>query len=162
MKNQINKNSEHKKGRIMNKKLVKKKNTALLIDGENISYKKAENTLSAAKKHGVLDMDQVRVYGLQKDASTKGWSEKAKELGMKDIRLYGGPSKDKVDKKIQKDAPNIINQSKNIDIVCITTSDKGYVDSILALREKGKRVVVIGEAKAPVKLRDACNKFIEV
>lgn len=139
-----------------------KKNTALLIDGENISYKKAENILSAAKKEGVLDMDSVWVYGLQKDESVIGWYEKAKDLGFNDKRLCGGPSKDKVDIKIQKDASNIVDQVKNIDIICIATSDTGYVGRIRELREMGKRVVVIGEKKASAKLRDACNEFIEV
>ena len=140
----------------------KKKNTALLIDGENISCRKAESILSAAKKEGILDMDQVWVYGLQKDESVKGWYEKAKELGFNDKRLYGESSKDKVDKKIQKDASNIVNQVKNIDIICVATSDTGYVGRIRELREMGKRVVVIGEEKASAKLRDACNEFIEV
>lgn len=155
-------NKRNKSGINMTKNYRKKKNAALLIDGENISYKKAESILSAAKRQGVLDMDQVRVYGLQKDESTKGWSEKAIELGIKDIRLYGGPAKDKVDKKIQKDAFNIIEQVKNIDIVIIATSDKGYVDSVLKLREEGKRVEVIGEAKASAELRNAAYEFIEV
>lgn len=133
-----------------------------MIDGENISYKKAEKILSAAKGQGVLDMKQVRVYGLQKDETTKGWTEKAKELGIKDIRLYGGPAKDKVDNKLQKDARQLINTEKNIDIICIAASDKGYVDVVRRLGEEGKRVVVIGEAKAPAELRDACSLFIEV
>lgn len=159
----MNKKNKKNKSEInMTKNYRKKKNAALLIDGENISYKKAESILSVAKKQGVLDMDQVRVYGLQKDESTKGWSEKAIELGIKDIRLYGRPSKDKVDRKIQKDALNIIENTKNINTVCISTSDKGYVGSIHELRKERKQVVVIGEAKAPAKLRDACNRFIEV
>lgn len=80
----------------------KKKNTALFIDGENISHKKAESILKAVKHQG--ELYSARVYGLQKDEHTKGWSEKAKEYDIKDIRLYGGPEKDKADKKIQKDA----------------------------------------------------------
>lgn len=133
-----------------------------MIDGENISCRKAESILAAAKEKGVLDMDQVRVYGLQKDERLKGWYKKAQELGIKEIRLFGEPSKDKVDIKIQKDAINIIEQVKNIDIICIATSDKGYADSIYKLREYGKRVVVIGEENASDELRDACNVFIEV
>lgn len=134
----------------------------LLIDGENISYKKAEIILSAAKEQGILDMSQVRVYGMQKDWATKGWSEKAKELEIKDIRLSGEREKDKVDKKIKKDALNKIDQAKNIDIIIIAASDKGYVDIINELRDKGKRVVVIGEEKAPDELREAASEFIEV
>lgn len=139
---------------------VKKQNTALFIDGENISHKKAESIMKAAKNQGILYSSKV--YGLQKDTHTKGWSDKAKECGIKDIRLCGGPEKDKADKKIQKDAKQEIIQQKNVDIVCIATSDKGYVDTVKELRKQGKRVVVIGEDKAPEELRNACSKFIEV
>lgn len=42
------------------------------------------------------------MYGLQKDECTKSWSDKAKKLDIKDIRLCGNPEKDKVDNKIKK------------------------------------------------------------
>lgn len=138
----------------------KKKNTALFIDGENISCKKANAIMNAARQQGILFSD--RVYGLQKDNSTRGWSVKAKEYGIADIRLSGGPEKDKVDKKIQRDVKREIAQHKNIDIVCVATSDKGYSAVIRELRARGKRVVVIGENKASDKLRDACSIFIEI
>lgn len=144
-------NAQHRK---------KKQNTALFIDGENISYKKAESIIKAVKQQGVLYSS--RVYGLQKDEGTKGWSEKANKFGIKDIRLSGGPEKDKADKKIQKDAKREVLQQKNVDIICIATSDKGYVDTVKELRERGKRVVVIGEDKTPAELRSACSKFVKV
>ncbi len=142
------------------KSQYKKQNTALFIDGENISPKKAEAILKAVKQQG--EIFSQRVYGLQKDEHTKEWTEKAKKYDIKDIRLSGGPEKDKADKKIQKDAKREISQQKNVDIVCIATSDKGYVETIKDLREKGKRVVVIGEEKAPDELREVCSKFIEI
>lgn len=142
------------------KKREKKKNTALFIDGENISHKKAESILSATQKQG--ELHSARVYGLQKDEHTKRWSEKAKEYEIEDIRLCGGPEKDKVDKKIQKDIRKEITEEKNVDIVCIATSDKGYVDTIRKLRKEGKRVVVIGDDKASDELRNVCNHFIEL
>lgn len=142
------------------RQINKKKNTALFIDGENISYKKADIIMKTARLQGILFSD--RVYGLQKDNSTKGWTDRAKEYGITDIRLFGNPEKDKVDRKIQKDAIREITQHKNIDIVCVVTSDRGYVETIQELRAQGKRVVVIGEDKAPNELRNACNKFIEI
>lgn len=54
------------------------------------------------------------MYGLQKDECTKSWSDKAKKLDIKDIRLCGNPEKDKVDNKIKKDVNQeikIINRS---------------------------------------------------
>ena len=53
-------------------------------------------------------------------------------------------------------------QQKNVDIICIATSDKGYADTVKVLRGRGKRVVVIGEDKTPVELRGACSKFVKV
>ena len=44
----------------------------------------------------------------------------------------------------------------------IVSSDHDYVPVIAALREKGKRVVVIGEKKASEGLRNSANKFIQI
>ncbi len=138
----------------------RKQNTALFIDGENISYKKANAIINAAKQQGILFSD--RVYGLQKDSSTRGWSDKAREYGIAEIRLSGGPAKNKVDRKIKKDVQREIARHKNIDIVCVATSDGGYAAVLRELRTRGKRVVVIGESNASDKLKSACSKFIEI
>ena len=138
----------------------KKENTALFIDGENISCKKINAIMNAAKQQGVLS--SKRVYGLQNDNRTRRWSDKAREYGIADIRLFGGPEKNKVDKKIQKDMKREIIQHKNVDIVCLVTSDQDYVATICELRSCGKRVVVIGEDRAPDQLRNACSVFIEI
>ena len=137
-----------------------KKNTLLLIDAENVSHKKADVIMRWVKLQGVID--KGKVYGRQKDLHTKGWSEKSRKYGLEDIRLYGPPQKDKVDKKIQKDARREISEHRNLDIVCLVTSDSGYVNMVNELRSRGKRVVVIGEEKASKVLRKSCNQFIEI
>ena len=137
-----------------------KQNTGLLIDGENVGAKKVNAILNAARSQGKLY--EGKVYGRQKDIHTRQWSDKAKEYGISDIRLYGGAGKNKVDNKIKKDARRLINQHKNIDIVCIATSDNDYVDIIRELRSLGKRVVVIGEKQASASLRTSCNCFVEI
>ena len=145
--------------RIKNSNHVKL-NTGLLIDGENVGAKKATAILDAVRSQGKLY--EGKVYGRQKDIHTRRWSDKAKECGISDIRLYGGPKKNKVDNKIKKDARRLIDQHKNIDIVCIATNDSGFVDIIKELQAKGKRVVVIGEKPASNSLRTACNQFVEI
>ena len=137
-----------------------KKNTEVLIDGENMSYNKADLILKAAASQGVLY--EGRVYGRQKDKRTKGWTVKARKHGIEDIRLYGGPQKNKVDNKIKKDANRIIVNNKNVDIFVIATSDSDFIEVIENLRMHGKRVVVVGSKQAPASLRRSCNKFIEV
>ncbi|MDE6627539.1 MAG: NYN domain-containing protein [Lachnospiraceae bacterium] len=138
----------------------KKKNTLLLIDAENVSYKKADVIMGWVELQGVIAIGKV--YGRQKDPHVKGWFEKAREYDLEEIRLYGPPEKDKVDKKIQRDARREISVHKNLDIVCLVTSDSGYVDMIDELRSQGKRVVVIGEEKASEALRKSCSQFIEI
>lgn len=137
-----------------------KQNTGLLIDGENVGAKKVAAIMNAVKSQG--NLFEGKVYGRQKDIRTRKWSEKAREFGISDIRLYGGPEKNKVDNKIKKDARRLIHQHKNIDIVCIATSDSDYVDIIRELRSMGKRVVVIGEKQASASLRTSCNQFVEI
>ena len=51
----------------------KKENTVLYIDGENISSRKAGIIMATAQQQGILFF--VKVYGLQKDNSTRRWSD---------------------------------------------------------------------------------------
>ena len=74
----------------------------------------------------------------------------------------GNPEKDKVDNKIKKDVNRETKNNKSVDVVCIATSDKGYTDTVKELRRQGKKVVGIGEKKAPKELRDACSEFFEI
>ena len=144
----------------MRKSNHKKPNTELLIDGENIGNKKIIAILKVVKSLGKLY--EAKVYGRQKDVHTRGWSDTAREYGIKDVRMCGGPGKDKIDNKIKKDARRLTKQHKNVDIVCIATNDGGYVDIIKELRSFGKRVVVIGERQASALLREYCNLFVEI
>ncbi|MCR5847665.1 MAG: NYN domain-containing protein [Lachnospiraceae bacterium] len=138
----------------------KKKNTGVLIDGENISARKARKIMDAVNNIGVLYT--AKVYCRQKDPYTKNWASRSRENGIEDIRLYGGPAKDKVDNKIKKDARNLINLHRNVDIICLVTNDGGFTDVIMDLRNVGKKVVVFGGKQAPKRLRNSCNTFIEV
>ena len=138
----------------------KKKNMLLMIDGENVSSKRGDKIMRIANSQGVLY--ESKVYGLQKDSGTKKWSEKARQYNIKDIRLCGGPAKNKVDRKLQKDARNEVNKYRNIDTVCIVTSDGGYTETVRDLRSKGKRVVIIGESKTPRRLKESCSLFIAI
>ncbi len=137
----------------------KKRNLALYIDGENVPAKLGNDIIKIVRKMGVLDYGKV--YGLQKDNSTRKWTEFAtKTPHMKDIRLYGNPAKNKVDNKIKKDILKETKEKRNIDIVVLVSSDCGYVECIRQLRNDGKRVNIIGEKKACESLKEAGNEFV--
>ena len=148
------------KNKKIKKNNKKKVDTEVLIDGENISHRKAPKIMKIAAAQGVVY--EGRVYGRQKDRRTKGWTDMARRHGIEDIRLYGGPQKNKVDNKIIKDADKIVRKNKNLDIIVIATSDSDYIDEIKNLRRHGKRVVVAGSKQASKELRNSCNKFYEI
>ena len=69
-------------------KRTKKRNMLLVIDGENISSKKYSRIMKTVKKVG--ELEDSRVYGLQRDARTKGWSDEAKKDNiLKDMPKFG-------------------------------------------------------------------------
>ena len=126
---------------------MKKRNMLIYIDGENISERKYCEIMKSTLRIGVKDGSKV--YGLQNDNRTRAWTDRSHEDdNLKDIRLYGLPEKDKVDNKIKRDIRKDIRKKKNVDIIVLVTSDKGYADVIEEARTEGKSVVVIGEAKA--------------
>ncbi len=138
-----------------------KRNLALYIDGENISAKKGQTIIDIIKKEG--NMDYGKVYHRQKDNSTVEWFTFTKTRNeIKNIQLSEKPEKNKVDNKIKKDIRKDINNAPNIDIIVIASSDHDYIDIIEQVRKIGKRVIVIGEKKAPEKLRKAASKFIQI
>ncbi len=140
---------------------MKKKNMDVFFDGENVSAKKYKEVKKELERLGIADTSKV--YGLQKDMHTKGWTEVShNDSSLEDIRLYGAPSKDKIDKKIKKDVRKSCSNKKNIDIIVIVSSDGGYKDVVDEARKDKKKVVVIGEKKTPKRLRKSCSLFIEV
>ena len=133
---------------------------ALFIDGENISYKYAEQILEIANNIGTIAV--AKVYGLQKDESTKKWTEKASENEIKDIRLCGKPEKNKVDNKIIKDMKKVILDHSWINTICIASCDGGYAEVLKELRDLGLTTVAIGKKNLSNKLKDVCNEIYEL
>lgn len=49
-----------------------------------------------------------------------------------------------------------------VDAFCIVSSDGDYTRLALMIREKGKRVLVVGRSTTPKSLRSACSEFIDL
>ena len=136
-----------------------KKRIIVLVDGENVSYKRADEITALSRRLGKVV--EQKVYHRQKDQITRLWTEKTKVSRYKDICLFGGPEKDKIDHKMQKDARQYMRQP-DIDMVCIVTSDGGFDCLVDPANKAGKGLCFIGERKAPKALRNANTKFIEL
>ena len=140
----------------------KRKNKIMIyIDGENIPEKKYESIMKWAERRGCVV--GCKVYGIQKDKSTRAWTIRANtDKRLKDIRLYGKSEKNKVDSKIIDDIRKGMRNDNNANMIVIASSDKDFSDIAIETRSAGEKVIGIGEAKASNKLRSLYDEFWEV
>jgi len=138
------------------------KNVFAFIDAENIPSKlwnQIKKRISC-----LVDKWSAKVYALQKDHATMGWHEVAKTNdNVKEIRLCGGPAKNKVDKKIIRDIRRLIgNCTPTETCVFIVSSDSDYRVVVTELKEAGVLVIGIGAAKSNDGYRQSFHSFIEL
>ena len=138
------------------------KNVFAFIDAENIPSKlwnQIKKRISC-----LVDKWSAKVYALQKDHATMGWHEVAKTNdNVKEIRLCGGPAKNKVDKQIIRDIRRLIgNCTPTETCVFIVSSDSDYRVAVSELKEAGVRVIGIGEATAKEKYKQSFDRFYEL
>lgn len=94
--------------------------------------------------------------------SKEGKSDEAREHEIKMVPISGEPKKDKIDNIIKEDIRNAIKRRVAVEVICIVTSDGGYIDIVKEIKRSGKQAVIIGEEKTPEKLREEANKFIKL
>ena len=131
----------------------------VLVDGENVSAKRADEILRLARRFGHVDL--LRVYHRQKDPVTRAWTKKSNVSAYTDVCLFGGPEKNKIDRKIQKDAQRYFS-AEGVGGVVVVSSDADFRCLAENAAAAGKSFCVIGEKQAPLRLRRACDRFIEL
>lgn len=125
---------------------------SVLVDGDNISGKHAEQILSTASQHG--EPAVVRVYADARRSSD--WHD---AIG---YRLqHAGKGKNASDLLLALDAMELL-LSKNMRHFVIASSDGDFSHLATRLREHGAKVVGIGEKKAPCFFRACCTSFVEI
>ena len=142
------------------KKSKKQVTVDLYIDAENVGAQHADTIVHKAERKGKII--QKKYYGRQKDGSLEPWKEKGKEHDIKPILVSKEPEKNKVDNKITKDIRKSLKNGTCADEIIIATSDGGYKDIIEEAQAAGKKVTILGEKKAPKKLRNAADQFEKV
>lgn len=140
-----------------NEPSLKKKNTMVFIDAENIPSTFA--TSIDKEIHTIGNVDEVRYYAMQKDPSTYGWKSSIKEYGYKQVLMAGERKKNKIDNKIIRDAKKILNNNKNIDIFVIASRDGDYTELVNFLRDNKKKVVIIAPKDTSKKLINASSEY---
>lgn len=120
---------------------------ALLIDGDNLSSARAGALLVLAAKEG--DVLIRRVYG--GPGAMTGWE---KTTGFR--RIDAGAGKNAADLLLCVEAMDLMLGDK-ADVLVIASSDRDFAHLATHLREAGRRVVGIGEAKAPSHFLHSCS-----
>ena len=136
-----------------------KKKTIILVDGENISAKSADRIVAISNRLGAVA--ERKVYHHQKDQSTRAWTEKSKDGEYKDIQLRGSPARNKVDRKMQKDARAYM-KNPDVGMVCIVTSDGGFRCLAEDAAAAGKKLCFIGGRNPSSRLRNTGAQFIKL
>lgn len=131
---------------------------AVMIDADNVSSKHAAAMLREISEIG--DPALRRVYGDWSNSALSGWHEKIRELGMTARQQSANTTgKNASDIGLVIDAMDILH-SDRFDGFVLVSSDSDFTQLASRLREDGKMVVGIGEAKTPLALRNVCNRFV--
>jgi hypothetical protein len=123
---------------------------AAFIDGENVSPDHAGAILRALQPLGALDI--LRVYG--NIAQIPRWDAQPRFR-----TIHSGTGKNATDILLTVDAMEAA-FAFGADTIVIGSSDGDYHHLATRLRESRRRVIGIGEAKAPQTFRAACSRFV--
>lgn len=135
------------------------KKYAIFIDGDNISPSFLEPILDAVLKEG--DVLIKRLYGDWTTPNMKGWKEWLEKVPIKPVQQFrNGPNA--TDNAIIMDAIEIANSNRNVNSVCIASTDSDYYSLALRLREYGLYVLGIGKKNANLLWVQSCNEFIYI
>jgi len=131
---------------------------AVLIDADNIPARYAEAILKEITSFGEPALR--RVYGDWSSGQLKGWSEKVLALGMlAHQETANTKGKNASDIGLVIDAMDILH-TERFDGFVLVSSDSDFTRLASRIREQGLDVIGIGEGKAPVSLRNVCNRFV--
>ncbi len=136
----------------------KRKNIALLIDGENAQPSLIGKILAEAGKYGLITIR--RIYGDWTTVNMSGWKHALHDNAIQPIQQFRYTvGKNATDSALIIDAMDILH-SHLVDGFCIVSSDSDYTRLATRIREMGFFVMGIGKRRTPKAFINACNIFI--
>ncbi len=131
---------------------------AVLIDADNIPARHAEAILKEITRLGEPALR--RVYGDWSSSRLKPWADKVHALGLvAHQETANTKGKNASDIGLVIDAMDILHKG-HFDGFVLVSSDSDFTALANRIREEGKAVYGIGEAKTPESLRNVCTQFI--
>ena len=139
---------------------IKDLRLAVLIDADNVPYKKVKLMFEEIAKYGTPTFK--RIYADWTKPTVSGWKTVLLENAITPIQQYSySVGKNSSDSAMIIDAMDILYSGK-VDGFCIVSSDSDFTRLAIRLREAGMRVIGIGEKKTLTPFITACDKFIYI
>ena len=135
-------------------------NIAILIDGDNISYKFANQIIDKAKRYGKILIS--RVYGDFSETELKNWKNPSISLNIEPIIVWRMGGKNSSDLRLTADAIEMVNDIPIINKFILVSGDKDFTTLISKLKIKGKYVIGMASNQHNTScfLRHCCDEFI--
>jgi hypothetical protein len=130
----------------------------LLIDGENLPAKFADDVFEKANAFGTIIT--ARVYGdFAKQAMTR-WAKVSDERGLTRINVERtSRQKNAADFKLVVEAMDMLH-TRQLDGFCLASSDGDFSALAERIRANALSLIGFGEKKAPESYRKLCDRFI--
>ncbi len=133
---------------------------ALLIDADNVSAKYIKPILNELSKYG--NVTYKRIYGDWTSSKNSSWKEVLLQNSITPIQQFSYThGKNATDSAMIIDAMDMLYTSE-LEGFCLISSDSDFTKLASRLRESGKHVIGMGEAKTPSAFRQACDIFTEL
>lgn len=133
---------------------------ALLIDTDNVSAK----YMSALNKELIIlgKITHKRMYGDFTNSQAEGWRNIVNDFSITPVQQYTYTTgKNATDSRMIIDAMDIL-YSKNVDAVCIMSSDSDFTGLAKRLKESNIYVIGAGEKKTPSSFINSCDRFFRL
>jgi uncharacterized protein (TIGR00288 family) len=138
--------------------LQNKEKIAVFIDADNAPAGKIDTIMSEFARYGVVNIRKA--YGNWKNANLKSWEEVLHDYSIQPIQQFDlVKGKNATDMALTIDVMDIL-YTRNIDIICLVSSDCDFTPLVTRALADGKTVIGFGERKAPMPFVNCCSRFL--
>lgn len=137
--------------------MIAENKIAILIDGDNAESGLIEQYVSEAGRFGRVTVK--RIYADWTDNRMKSWKDQLNKFAVRPIQKFAyTTSKNSTDTALIIDAMDLLH-TKQIDGICIVSSDSDYTGLAHRIREEGMFIMGIGKSHTPEAFVKACESF---
>ena len=131
---------------------------AVFIAAHNAPAKKIDKILAELGRYGVVNIRKA--YGNWKNKTLQSWEDILHEFAIQPMQQFDlTKGKNATDMALVIDVMDVL-YTKNIDIICLVSSDCDFTPLVTRSLADGKYVIGFGERKAPLAFVNSCSRFL--